>query len=109
MSFDPVRMIAGYIVIRWAIHEVLAMLGGLLLLIVLALSGMWWPLAACTVMFLVFWGLASLLWRAVFGPRHPRAVEKSLEQLCREERATHPKSTPPASVSGKSWPSCRCP
>jgi hypothetical protein len=58
----------------------------LLLLIVLACAGMWWPLLAATALFLVFWGLASLLWRAVFGPRHPPAVEPSLETLCAQER-----------------------
>jgi hypothetical protein len=84
VGFNFVNMIAGFIVLRWAFHQVLAMLGGLLLLIVLACAGMWWPLVAATVLFLACWGLVSLGWHWVFGRPQPR--EASLEELCAAER-----------------------
>jgi hypothetical protein len=56
------------------------------LLIVLACAGMWWPLVAVGVLFLVCWALATLLWRMVFGSRKSRTPEPTLEQLCAQER-----------------------
>jgi hypothetical protein len=84
VGFNFVNMLAGFIVLRWAFHQVLAMIGGLLLLIILACAGVVWPLLAATVLLLFFWALASLVWRLVFGRPQPRGA--SLEELCAAER-----------------------
>jgi hypothetical protein len=80
-----VNLIAFWFVAKWAIRQILAMLGGLILIVLCAVGGDPWPLIGFGAIFAVLWLLAKLVWH-MLGWDKPVAPQSTLEALCAEER-----------------------